>query len=139
MSVSAFNKPTLAPLQVVNDKKTTDAGEHLHAISCKTTSGRTIKEVEPTLKVVDTEQTPNNFTITFSYAQQLHRTKVLKVGAGYRKPAFVYKVVLNSRLSTGESQLCWLQQTQKGWDVLLGEDLDIQLIKAITTAIEDME
>jgi hypothetical protein len=139
MSVSAFHNPKLVPLQVVIDKRSTDAGEHLHAIACKTTSSHTINEIENTLKVVDTQQTPNNFTITFSYAQQLHRTKVLKVGAGYRKPVYVYKVVLSSRLSSGQSQLCWLQQTQQGWDVVLGENLDIQLIKAITTAIEDME
>jgi hypothetical protein len=139
MLVSALNNPELAPLQVVNDKKVIDATEHLHAISCKTTSSPTINDIEPTLKVVGTEQAPGNFTITFSYGQQLHRTKVLKVGTGYRKPAYVYKVVLSSRLSSGESQLCWLQQTQLGWDVLLGENLDSQLIKAITTAIEDME
>ncbi|WP_217649469.1 hypothetical protein [Mucilaginibacter polytrichastri] len=139
MLVSAFQKTELTPLQIVTDKVTIDADERLHAIACKTETLSATNNSEPVLQVIDNKDTPNDFSITFSYAQQLHRTRVLKIGVGYRKPAYVYKVVLNSRLSGGESQLCWLQQTQQGWNILLGNNLDNQLVKAITTAIESME
>jgi len=139
MLESAFKKPGLTPLQIVTDKKLAANGEHLHAITRQRETVSAISNTETVLQVIDSQATPENFTITFSYAQQLHRTRVLKVGAGYRKPAYVYKVVLNSKLCNGEAQLCWLQQTQQGWGVLLGDNLDKQLLKAITTAIESME
>ena len=142
MLVSAFQKPEQHPLKVVTDTKTIIGDEELlHAVTRKAEAAikPSANKAEPALQVVETQASPDNFTITFSYAQQLHRTKVLRVGSGYRKPAYVYKVVLNSRLSSGEAKLCWLQQNEQGWDILLGNDIDTTLIKAITTAIESME
>ena len=142
MLVSAFQKPEQHPLKVVTDAKN-DAGDEqlLLAIARKAeaASNPSAGKSEPALQVVETQQHADNFTITFSYAQQLHRTKVLRIGSGYKKPVYMYKVVLNSRLSNGEAKLCWLQQNEQNWDVLLGNNIDKTLLKAITTAIESME
>jgi hypothetical protein len=142
MLTSAFQKPEQHPLKVVTDAKTAAGDEQLlHAITHKAEAviKPSIAKQEPALQVVETLASPDNFTITFSYAQQLHRTKVLRIGSGYKKPVYMYKVVLNSRLSNGEAKLCWLQQNEKNWDVLLGNNIDSKLLKAITTAIESME
>ena len=141
MLVPAFQKPEQHPLKVVTDT-TSITGEDalLHAITLKAEAAVNpmMEKSEPALQVVETQQI-DNFTITFSYAQQLHRTKVLRVGSGYKKPVYMYKVVLNSRLSNGEAKMCWLQQNGQNWDVLLGDNIDDTLLKAITTAIESME
>jgi hypothetical protein len=141
MLVPAFQKPEQHPLKVVTDtKSTTGEDTLLHAITHKVEAivSPIMDKPEPALQVVETQHT-DNFTITFSYAQQLHRTKVLRVGSGYKKPVYMYKVVLNSRLSNGEAKMCWLQQNGQNWDVLLGDNIDATLLKAITTAIESME
>ncbi len=78
----------------------------------------------------------DKFTITFSYQQQLHRTKVNVSGTAYGTP--IYKVALGSKLSHA-SRVCWLQNTKKGWVTLLGDTLDAKLIKAITSAIQDQQ
>ena len=78
----------------------------------------------------------DKFTITFSYQQQLHRTKVKVSGTAYGTP--IYKIALGSKLSNA-SRVCWLQNTKKGWVTLLGDTLDAKLIKAITSAIQDQQ
>lgn len=142
MLVSAFQKPEQHPLKVVTDAKLSVGDDALLQVitrKAEAAINATVDKPEAALQVVETQHHADNFTITFSYAQQLHRTKVLRVGSGYRKPVYVYKVVLNSRLSSGEAKLCWLQQTEQGWDILLGNNIDTTLIEAITTAIESME
>jgi hypothetical protein len=142
MLVTAFHKPEQHPLKVVTNTKTAMGDEQLlHAITQKAQAivKPSTGKPEPALQVVETQQHADNFTITFSYAQQLHRTKVLRIGSGYKNPVYVYKVVLNSRLSSGEAKLCWLQQNEQNWHVLLGNNLDATLLKAITKAIESME
>lgn len=141
MLVPAFQKPEQHPLKIVTDAKSpVEDNALLQAITRKAEAAinTTIDKPEAALQIVEEKRT-DNFTITFSYAQQLHRTKVLRVGSGYRKPVYLYKVVLNSRLSNGESKLCWLQQNDQNWEVLLGNNIDAALLKAITTAIESIE
>ncbi|WCT11861.1 hypothetical protein [Mucilaginibacter jinjuensis] len=142
MLVSAFQKPEQHPLKVVTDANNAISDEQLLlaiARKAEAVNKPSAGKSEPALQVVETQQRADNFTITFSYAQQLHRTKVLRIGSGYKRPVYMYKVVLNSRLSNGEAKLCWLQQNEQNWDVLLGNNIDKTLLKAITTAIESME
>ncbi|WP_208094465.1 hypothetical protein [Mucilaginibacter agri] len=115
------------------------APDYMHAVVSQTETTKSPVPIKhaPTLQVVDEQPVSEQFSITFSYAQQLHRTKVLRVGSGYRKPSYLYKVALNSRLSS-DAKMCWLQQTPQGWNTLLG-NIDVKLLKAITSAIETME
>ena len=73
------------------------------------------------------------FAIKFNYLQTLYHTKVLKVDRDYGDP--FYKVALSSSISKNAS-ICWLQQEQQGWSMLLGPELDERLKQAITSAIE---
>lgn len=139
MLVSAFKKPILTSLTVLNNNSITGAPDYMHAVTSRSQLPASPVSIrcEPALQIVTAEPVSDQFTITFSYGQQLHRTKVLRVGSGYSKPAYVYKVALSSRLCSN-AKMCWLQQTSEGWNTLLGK-LDVKLLKAITSAIETME
>jgi hypothetical protein len=76
------------------------------------------------------------FSITFRYSQMLCYTKVLKVI--YRPGECIYKVVLHSQVSSS-ARMCWLQLRTQGWNILLGQDLNEELISAITSAIASQE
>jgi hypothetical protein len=76
------------------------------------------------------------FSITFRYSQMLCYTKVLKVI--YRPDECIYKVVLRSQVSSG-TRMCWLQLRTQGWNILLGQNLNEELIWAITSAISSQE
>jgi hypothetical protein len=73
------------------------------------------------------------FSISFNYLQRACRTKALKIT--YSNGYFIYKVVLESNISIG-SRLCWLQYLHGQWSVILGTDIDENLLIAITSAIE---
>ncbi len=71
--------------------------------------------------------------ISFNYLERACRTKALKIT--YSNGYFIYKVVLESNISIG-SRLCWLQYIHGQWSVILGTDIDENLLIAITSAIE---
>lgn len=73
------------------------------------------------------------FSITYYYQNYVHRSRVVKVGR--TEAESFYKVVLNSRVC-GNQCLCWLKKQPEGWQMLLGQPIDAELMTAITTAIE---
>ena len=76
---------------------------------------------------------PEKFAITFTYQGRKHATKVMV--AGTDKANAFYKVVLNSYLNPTNG-LCWLQQRGQDWVILLGKEIDAELVSAIASAIE---
>ncbi len=133
MLVSPIKKTQDVTLKVVADRiKQQLANNQLYAIDNATTLDKVVSK--PVLAAVKTLE--DKFTITFSYRQQLHRTKVNLSGTKYGTP--IYKVALSSRLSN-PSRICWLQNTPDGWVTSLGDSLDSKLIGAITSAIEDQQ
>lgn len=133
MLVSKINQTPGITLKVVADQiKQSLADTQLQAVDFSDVTDTAIRN--PALEAL--KPFADKFTITFSYKQHLHRTKVNVSGTNYGTP--IYKVALSSRLSN-ESRVCWLQNTAEGWVTLLGDTLDIKLVKAITSAIEDQQ
>ena len=73
------------------------------------------------------------FTISFSYLKKAYRTKVMKVLYADREA--MYKVVMPGAINGG-TIVHWLQRKNNNWAVLLGEELDSKLLKAVTSAID---
>jgi hypothetical protein len=96
-----------------------------------------LSESEPDATTNHAHCSAKVFAITFSYSQKCCYTKVLKVIYPFAEEC-IYKVVLRSHVSFGAS-MCWLQPGTQGWNILLGQDLDEELILAITAAIVSQE
>jgi hypothetical protein len=82
---------------------------------------------EPKLSV------PQIFTISFNYLEQIFHTKVMAVNYGDGQT--IYKTVLGSKLNKSAA-VCWLAKQPQGWVLQLGNDIELTLLKAITSAIE---
>jgi hypothetical protein len=74
------------------------------------------------------------FSITYNYRNELHYTRVVKVG---NNDAAFYKVALSSQVC-GNQCLCWLKKEPQGWQMLLGQPIEAGLMTAITEAIESL-
>ena len=73
------------------------------------------------------------FRLTFSYAGRVIETQAMKTC--YRNKQFICKIALNSSISS-ELNMCWLQHQPQGWELLLGHQLDKQLVSAIIAALK---
>jgi hypothetical protein len=83
---------------------------------------------------IDTRLSEDNiFTISIIYLEQVFQTKVMKTT--YRDNRSIYKIALGSKLSKS-TNICWLQSSPQGWTLQMGSDIKIDLINAITLAIE---
>lgn len=112
MSISAYQQPSDVQLKVVNVNKAPNAAATTGVASSKI------------------------FSISFSYQQKAYRTKVMKVL--YADKDALYKVVMPCSLNNGTT-MHWLQRQGKNWAVIIGEELDSKLLKAVTAAIDTLE
>ena len=91
---------------------------------------------EPTAKNSNGLASSKIFTISFSYLKKAYRTNVMKVIYSDREA--MYKVVMPSDLNNG-TIVHWLQRLDQKWNILLGEDMEVKLLKSVTTAIDCLE
>lgn len=112
MSISAYQNPADVQLTVVNAQGSVSEN--------------------PNSKVA----TSKIFGISFTYLHKAYRTKVMKVI--YAGKEAMYKVVMPCSLNQGTSTH-WLQRQGNNWLILLGQDMDAKLLKAVGTAIDCLE
>jgi len=133
MLVSESRKPIVAPQKIMSDSRIREtANKDILILESPIFPSIIIAKGESSLKMYNVLSSSKIFAIKFSYLQQLYHTKVLKVT--YRDKQSLYKVALSGRISNSAS-ICWLQHQPGGWSMLLGQELDEGLKRAITTAI----
>ena len=131
MLVSESRKPIVALRKTMSDTMIREtANKNILILDSPIFPSITIVKGETPLKIYRRLSSLKMFSIKFSYLQQLYHTKVLKVT--YRDKQSLYKVALTGRISNSAS-ICWLQHQPRGWSMLLGQELNEGLIRAITT------
>ena len=131
MLVSAFAKSIINPKKLATGTQNRTVTNHAKLIGgipiCFPSD---IKEAP--VEIQNKLSSHKIFSITFNYLGKVYCTKVLKMT--YAGNQSLYKVALSSNIAS-HSSMCWLQYQTQGWDMLLGQELDEQLILAITLAI----
>src|SRR5580704_14258177 len=133
MLVSESREPIVAPQKIMSDTRIREtANKDILILDSPIFPSIIIAKGESPQKMYNILSSSKIFAIKFGYLQQLYHTKVLKVT--YRDKQSLYKVALNGSISDSVP-ICWLQHQPGGWSMLLGQELNEGLIRAITTAI----